>query len=1708
MSREWTDAELIRFCQEGPFEHVSEEFADRLRTRAEQVPELKLAIERSPQREWLHGMLAVEQPKPTRGRLVLWAGIAVACLFAGVVIGKTLFSGGSNDVAENSVAEPGQNEVETVAQSGGDSVASAAPATQPVDAATMPEASVSKPAAEPMPMPAEKPVAAVVAEKEVWTEALDLHLPPKASVETIWATPGLKAPDQFSPDLFRKWFTNLPGRPFNVVDERVDSRSFTNFNGQARLRALWVEDAVLRMTVYDLESWAIYVWRGNVGIRLQVFRHRQPQVWAAHRIARPNSQSAAVIGELLTTDCGRWQQTLFGTIELRAEGGRLLLTRGDLPILMVPFENAPDEIVFDGRVKFRDISMYRGDALPVAKLDRFRLQPGPNRFADKTPAQLDWTAKKLVGATFGPVLAAGQKDAAAVELASTTAAKELVWSAVEVPKLGLSEVIFRVEHADPGTGVYFGAANGQPQDRLGFVWDPTGGRLALAQMWAGETVLERPFDPNLIAAPPFVSESQWFRLISGVGFVSVWVSTDGENWGWIGDHPYPNQGSRNASVGVYALPGADRRIRLSHLAVRDLPLVASIAAAEVCQQVDLAKLEPLDVRDFGSWLQQVVRTRPKGVEFPEWRRACAVESLRAVPNPVLGQSLLSGLLADGLFGDFDAKDAAQAARLSQPAGDNNAGEPPALQQTEHDLRLLTEAALLHNVFDYPTGIQFNQLWHSVAEKLIALRESQPEYADAPLVVEESILAMLSARLWTGPVIAITPQDAVRRELVRLVQTGRSKELLGFVDRLTFWNTPGHPGQFWWGQIDPLYNAIQWAELSSHRGMSSDQQTRRLNWPRRWKAVPAPLRHSLAQPLSKEAYNVMAEFQAAISGKAFADACQVIGSAATGQLLGLLPDSRDDKLLVAFPNAVALAMEEHAELRGTMNDKFGAIGRLRVRQANESGDAEQLEAATVQFFGTVAAAESERWLGDHAFAAGQFPQARNHYRKALAGFGRHSQVVTQDVSELHARFQWVSAMVGSIDSTDLPASVTFGEQSLTKEQLAALADELLKKSGAVQVAAQEAHRTHFTQPTLMSPNVPPLASYKLEAKGKFDGDLGEHVGNGAVADIDWFSRQFAIAIDGTTSYLSNRFQLMSLDLTSGQARWTQALGADHANSMHLALVPMRPLVAANWVFCRRLTKTGPELVCHDKTTGNIVWKLKPKAMIVSDPLLVQGRLQVFVADAVYAGPIDLRLVTLQAETGAVLSEASVVRLYDDPQLAGHPCQAVANEGLIYFSASGVVGCCDAQGQALWLRKQNWVPPAMDSWRYQHSFSLPLILGDLLIVSQPGVPVIEGLHVRSGRVSWTRSVPDLRRMLGITGDRLIVETQAGLEALDPTSGSIEWRYKAADLLDAIVLPVSAEVSNLKSQISDPKSQIASAPVAPSEIANLKSQIPPAPQRILLSRVIDGPGNANVPCLVWVDAATGLEAGYQAFDALTDKEPRLGPIIVTPTNTWCFYGKGRADGRRDLLALTPSPERGLVQTIDQALWAGWLPEFQRASFVGAVSARPNFGKRTIPQPLRDAIIRSAPGWMIVAPPTQPKEAGLRPDLRGQKESLAVLLTPRTLTDEQKQGLALAPSDAVRLVRQVRVPKVDDAILKFRVGHEPGQKWQLIVDGGSCRVHSSIIDDQTAPGGWQDLQISLAHLSGSVTEMTITCAPVGAPTPTWVYLANLEGLSVLTSP
>jgi len=130
------------------------------------------------------------------------------------------------------------------------------------------------------------------------------------------------------------------------------------------------------------------------------------------------------------------------------------------------------------------------------------------------------------------------------------------------------------------------------------------------------------------------------------------------------------------------------------------------------------------------------------------------------------------------------------------------------------------------------------------------------------------------------------------------------------------------------------------------------------------------RHPLIESLNKETFNVLAEFDAAVEGAAYRDACQVISTAASPEARGLLPCATDRRLLVSLPAAVELAMQNTPALRQAMQEHFGALGRLRMKQVLADSDPAAAAAVALHFHGTAAAAEAHRWLGDRWLSGGQ------------------------------------------------------------------------------------------------------------------------------------------------------------------------------------------------------------------------------------------------------------------------------------------------------------------------------------------------------------------------------------------------------------------------------------------------------------------------------------------------------------------------------------------------------------------------------------------------------------------------------------------------------------------------------------------------------------------------------------------------------------------
>ncbi len=285
---------------------------------------------------------------------------------------------------------------------------------------------------------------------------------------------------------------------------------------------------------------------------------------------------------------------------------------------------------------------------------------------------------------------------------------------------------------------------------------------------------------------------------------------------------------------------------------------------------------------LGDWLARVIDNQPPGVDPAAWRRACAVKTLQAGPSPALGTAILMGLVDEVL---------ADAAPLADR------------------LELLEEAALLAPTFNYDSRqlaveLRSDTKRSANAWRGKASRDPTPQ-SDLRCWPRRFFPPLRCRRCpipWSGTSCSISSRPsngktqsksaAVRSSGTGLHAPGQrifARESLGFL--------------------------VEWARALALRNMAERPSGASA-------ALRSEWRHPLVEVLSKEGYNILAEFNAALESEAYQDACQIISSADPQGALGLLPDAKDSRLLVSLPAAVSLAMREHPKLRQTMSEQFG------------------------------------------------------------------------------------------------------------------------------------------------------------------------------------------------------------------------------------------------------------------------------------------------------------------------------------------------------------------------------------------------------------------------------------------------------------------------------------------------------------------------------------------------------------------------------------------------------------------------------------------------------------------------------------------------------------------------------------------------------------------------------------------------------------------
>ena len=1183
-----------------------------------------------------------------------------------------------------------------------------------------------------------------------------------------------------------------------------DTMRQVEFRGLARLKTDWAAETVLRLSFAGGPLTVYFQGEHETVVLVMYAAWPWPQ-WAAYRTLRrpgepmprqePGGQPVMV---LLGTDDGRGGRTFDDTYEFRCQSGRLVLSKGDVRLLTAPFAGKPQAVYLDAgneTIRLRDMAVCRSGPAPDDPLPPRTVVLGRDG-----PASLDWQISPPLQARFDRLADGG------VELAASKTSVP-VTASVAIEQVGICDVVVRVDEASVNSGVFLADAGGQPLAGIEFAVDRRNGMMGYGPGRPGGALWGVNLDPDRALAA-CSGQERWLRLVLAGGALRCWTSDDGRYWS-KGIVDVPQQAGAARRVGIYLQKGDNpRKIRVRTLQVRSLDGLMALARPGLCRQAaaaEIGKLLPGNA-DLGAWQQQVAETTPAGVDPADWRLACGLQLLAANTNSPLGKALAEELLHDGV---------------------------ERLASLESRLALLSDSAVLFDTWNNAGDAQaYAAHWERLGRKVVA--------ECAPAQFDLFRRAFMTASIWTRDFRIEAPSwRLARARALVLLADRRWNELHEWCGQLRFWHQgPAWPA--WSGEQTPLVPLLEWIETSSR--MLAGRRDRLA-------AADDVWRHAVNVQLDREAYNVVAELQTATDQGLYDEAARILGGAVLPQGEGLVPDNHDPEGFTSYASAVKLLIERHPKWAAALNARLGAAEKLLFEQTISQGNRPAIEALTLQFYGTPAAAAAHNWLGDRLFSRGDFEEAIDHYRQAWP---------TADAvqkPQLAARARLAAALSGRRVGKPVQTPVTFGQTQVPAADVERwVADALRRPSdGRAAAAATRSAVADFTQ-------LP--AALKAQPWARFEGDVGQQANQvpGPAQEVDWPARQLDVVLADDLSrpvhlpqrergvmLVANRFQVTAIDARDGRRKWSYSLGGDQGQTHWLSLVPMRPVVVGNRVYARLLPRTGhPEIVCLELETGKRLWQQAANADIVADPLWVHGRLWAIALDPQQApSAAQAVMIELNVETGEPLERRPLFEV-GSQWASGQSCQATVAGQAVLATLAGATFAVDWQGQLLWLRQGFALPAGVESG-LPPCYQPPRVFADRLCVVHSSIGSIECLAIDTGRLYWRRSVVGLRRLLDVVDGRAIIETTDGLLALTADSGEPLWRRDMAGLLDGHARAGGGSV-------------------------------------LCVQRELLGAG-AACPVLVWIDLASGCVKAKSPLWDLRSKRPMVGPLVSEGNRRWCF-------------------------------------------------------------------------------------------------------------------------------------------------------------------------------------------------------------------------------
>ncbi|MEI8017812.1 MAG: PQQ-binding-like beta-propeller repeat protein, partial [Schlesneria sp.] len=989
---------------------------------------------------------------------------------------------------------------------------------------------------------------------------------------------------------------------------------------------------------------------------------------------------------------------------------------------------------------------------------------------------------------------------------------------------------------EPGTGIYLGDRDGRPLQQIGFFKDSATQRTTFGILRPGEIREESNFNINDYP-PPYLAKTGWFKLIAGLGTLHVQVSGDGHHWGHVIESPGRDLPGAVCSMGLFGLQGPNvRTIRVRQIQVRELFGITGNADPAVLSRVTPFKKE--DLSDSATWNHRVLDSLPSDVDQTAWFTANAVAALAQGPPKEFGLNLLRQLVKVEM-------------RSTRPF--------------EQKQQLLDDACSLCDLFDDGHSKTLGVWYEELGWQLAASHELHP--------VNKVRTAWLWSTIWTSSKMRYVWERLYSHEILQAVYRRDWASAWSLSQSAAYWNLLPHPDQRPTDKGEELDRHVRWAKaIVAEAAPQIDDGTGGV--------LPLGQRHPFVSVLNKEAYNVRAELESALSGQNYEDACRILMSIAEQRDgPGLLPDSDDRQLYVSMSTTINLARKSHPAFVQTMSEKFEPLGQIRIRSASNRRDIAGLQAATLQFYGTDAARDAHLSLGDLAISIGQFESAEQHFNDALVEAGFRLR------EKLEPRLLIARALGGRLSeaqraaiSQQIPTGMfDLNGTTISPADFQSLMNELLVRPSTAGLIT-ELHRKSVLSF--------PRTACKLEARAQFDGHSGNNPGRHEYRFGDPFGRQLSVISDDQRIYVSNRFQVNAYSVVDGRQLWAQGLGSEQGDAYALPFTPMKPLLTSVHMYVRRLTKAGAELACLKLDDGQVVWHQRPAHCVLTDPVIWNGRLFALTISRVDEDFVQVEATWFDSTNGNVASSRPLFRLREasDRQFAG---QLTLCDRIAVCSVSGTTASFDSRGEILWTRRQTFIQKPTDEMAEDQRVVAPIVKAGRVILTVPGVREVSCLELDSGRIIWSRPITDLRGLLDVSETRVLIETVKGLVSLDVQSGDVAWQRPIETRLEALVLD--------------------------------------GPTLIVARRVMF-PKNRSKPVLVWLDWQTGEEQGQSLVDVADREEFQLGPMFSAGDKWWAFVGQSWKEPKRELNELVRVPEVIPRSYVDESLQA-WKPELSES-------------------------------------------------------------------------------------------------------------------------------------------------------------------------------------